>query len=137
MDISDQRKNSKMKIKIECSLAELLDKISILRIKRDVIKAPEKLRHIKNELEKLEGELKGLGLEMSLLEEKIDGFESINKKIWDYEEIISCSLELGEKDGRFLEASWGSHLNNKRRFKLKQEVNTLFLSDIIETKSYV
>lgn len=125
-----------MKVRVECALGEFFDKISILSIKREFIDDGEKLKFIDFELNHLLGILKKLDLEQSYVEKSLAELKKINKRIWDCEEVISRFLDSGQKDSKFLEASWESHVNNKLRFKIKQEINNTFSSAIIEVKSY-
>ena len=125
-----------MKVRVECALGEFFDKISILSIKRDLIDDGEKLKFIDSELNHLLGILKTLDLDQSSVEKSLEELKKVNKRIWDYEEVISRFLDSGLKDNKFLEASWGSHVNNKLRFKIKQQINITFSSAIIEVKSY-
>ena len=125
-----------MKIQVECAIGEFFDKITILSIKRELIADVEKLKLINFELNHLHGILKNLDLENSLVEKNLEELKTVNKKIWDCEDIISRSLDLGLKDNTFFEASWESHLNNKLRFRIKKRINNIFSSAISEVKSY-
>ena len=78
-----------MKIKIEISVGELLDKISILKIKKENIKNPDKLREIKNELKFLEFHGNIIRSQNTDQYDKfLEKLISINSKLWNIEDEI-------------------------------------------------
>ncbi len=124
------------KILIEVSIGELLDKISILEIKKDKIKSPDKLKFINDEYFVLKNQLK----ENVHLNKKINSLyyelKAINSKLWDIEDDKrNCekNSNFGEK---FIQLSRDVHFLNDDRAKIKLEINNLTGSKIKEIKEY-
>ncbi len=124
------------KIIIEVSIGELLDKISILEIKREKIKDPEKLKFIINEHSILKDQLNN-SLET---DEKIDklfqSLKDINTKLWNIEDDkrqCERDKDFGEK---FIKLSRDVHFLNDDRANIKLEINNLTGSTIKEIKEY-
>ena len=126
---------------VPVSTGELVDKITILRIKQRKIKRPEALKNISTELDSLQEILTNSTKDFS---EKLRtknaelrrSLEYINQKLWDVED----SLRAHEADKSFGEdfidlARSVYHLNDKRAL-LKREINILCRSKLIEEKSY-
>ena len=124
------------KILVEVSVGELLDKISILEIKKDKVKDEEKLKFIINEYEILKEQLD----KNIKAEEKINklyqSLKEINAKLWVIEDDKrQCEKEsdFGEK---FIKLSRDVHFLNDDRAKIKLEINNLTGSKIKEIKEY-
>ena len=124
------------KIVVEVSVGELLDKISILEIKKEKIKDPEKLRFINNE----HGVLKDQFLKNVKSDEKVDSLfkflKEINNKLW----VIEDDKRLCEKNSdfgdEFIKLSRDVHFLNDERAKIKLEINNHTGSKIKEIKEY-
>ncbi len=124
------------KIVVEVSVGELLDKISILEIKKEKIKDPEKLRFINNEHDVLKDQF----LKNVKADEKLDRLfkflKEINNKLW----IIEDDKRLCEKNSdfgdEFIKLSRDVHFLNDERAKLKLEINNHTGSKIKEIKEY-
>ena len=124
------------KIVVEVSVGELLDKISILEIKKEKIKDPEKLRFINNEHEVLKDQF----LKNVKSDEKLDSLfkflKEINNKLW----VIEDDKRLCEKNSdfgdEFIKLSRDVHFLNDERAKIKLEINNLTGSKIKEIKEY-
>ncbi|MDC3145389.1 DUF6165 family protein [Candidatus Pelagibacter sp.] len=124
------------KIVVEVSVGELLDKISILEIKKEKIKDPEKLRFINNEHEVLKDQF----LKNVKSDEKLDRLfkflKEINNKLW----IIEDDKRLCEKNSdfgdEFIKLSRDVHFLNDERAKIKLEINDHTGSKIKEIKEY-
>ena len=124
------------KIVVEVSVGELLDKISILEIKKEKIKDPEKLRFINNEHEVLKDQL----LKNVKSDEKVDNLfkflKEINNKLW----VIEDDKRLCEKNSdfgdEFIKLSRDVHFLNDERAKIKLEINNHTGSKIKEIKEY-
>lgn len=117
------------------SLGELVDKISILKIKSKNIKDLEKLTLIKKELNLLESILKN-----SVPDAKIDKFLfkliEINSKLWKIEDEIRDCERIKKFDKKFIELARSVYITNDKRSEVKLEINNHFGSDLIEVKSY-
>ena len=124
------------KILIEISVGELLDKISILEIKQDKIKDPEKLKFIKEEHSILDDQLKKNIKSDEKLNNLFSSLKEINTKLWLIEdEIWQCEKEQNFTD-QFIKLSRDVHFLNDNRAKIKLEINNYTGSRIKEIKEY-
>ena len=124
------------KIIVEVSVGELLDKISILEIKQDKIKDPEKLNFINNEHSILKNQLEKNVKSDEKLEKLFQDLKDINAKLWVIEdEKRDCekNKDFGEK---FIKLSRDVHFLNDDRAKIKLEMNNHTGSAIKEIKEY-
>ena len=124
------------KILVEVSVGELLDKISILRIKKEKIKDTEKLKFINDEYEVLKDQLDKNVQSDEKLENLFQSLKEINSKLWvieDDKRICEKSSDFGEK---FIKLSRDIHFLNDDRAKVKLEINNHTGSKIKEIKEY-
>ena len=124
------------KILVEVSVGELLDKISILEIKKDKIKDQEKLKFIINEHEILKEQLDKNIKTDEKINKLYQSLKEINTKLWVIEDDKrQCEKEsdFGEK---FIKLSRDVHFLNDDRAKIKLEINNLTGSKIKEIKEY-
>ena len=124
------------KIIAEISTGELLDKISILEIKQEKIKDPEKLKFINNEHSILKGQLEKNVQSDDNLNKLYKSLKEINAKLWVIEDDKrQCEKEkdFGEK---FIKLSRDVHFLNDDRAKIKLEINNHTGSVIKEIKEY-
>ena len=120
-------------INVPISVGELIDKITILEIKKDKLKNI-KLKNILKELSFLRAVL---GNNNILIPDEIYfQLKSINLKLWDIEDRIRIKEKNKEFDNEFIELARSVYLNNDRRSETKKELNIIFNSEIIEEKSY-
>ena len=123
-------------IKIDISVGELLDKISILEIKQDKIKDPEKLNFINNEHSILKNQLEKNVKSDEKLEKLFQDLKDINAKLWvieDDKRDCEKNKDFGEK---FIKLSRDVHFLNDKRAKIKLEINNYTGSKIKEIKEY-
>lgn len=124
------------KIIVEVSVGELLDKISILEIKQDKIKDPEKLSFINNEHSILKNQLEKNVKSDEKLEKLFQELKDINAKLWvieDDKRDCEKNKDFGEK---FIKLSRDVHFLNDDRAKIKLEMNNHTGSAIKEIKEY-
>ena len=124
------------KILIEVSVGELYDKISILEIKKDKIKDPEKLKYINEEYKILDEQLKKNVISNDKMINLFKSLKQINSKLWiieDEKRLCEKNADFGEK---FVNLSRNVHLLNDERAKIKLEINILTGSKIKEVKEY-
>ena len=124
------------KIIVEVSVGELLDKISILEIKQDKIKDPEKLSFVNNEHSILKNQLKKNVKSDEKLEKLFQDLKDINAKLWvieDDKRDCEKNKDFGEK---FIKLSRDVHFLNDDRAKIKLEINNHTGSAIKEIKEY-
>ena len=124
------------KIIIEVSVGELLDRISILEIKKEKIKDIEKLKFIKDEHKILEDQLKKNIEYEDIVKRLFQSLKDINSKLWTIEDDKrKCEKEkdFGET---FIKLSRDVHFLNDDRAKIKLEINNITGSKIKEIKEY-
>ena len=124
------------KIIVEVSIGELLDKISILEIKLEKIKNPEKLKFISDEHSVLKEQLEKNVKSDDKLENLFQLLKEINAKLW----VIEDDKRLCEKEKdfteKFIKLSRDVHFLNDDRAKIKLEINNYTGSKIREIKEY-
>ena len=124
------------KIIVEVSIGELLDKISILEIKQEKIKDPEKLKYINNEHSILNDQFKKNVKSDDKLNNLFKSLKEINSKLWlieDEKRLCEKEKDFGEK---FIRLSRDVHFLNDDRAKIKLEINNHTGSSIKEIKEY-
>ena len=124
------------KILVEVSIGELLDKISILEIKQDKIKDPQKLKFINHEHSILKNELENNIKSDEKLKELFKSLKEINSKLWlieDDKRQCEKDKDFGEK---FIKLSRDVHFLNDDRAKIKLDINNHTGSTIKEIKEY-
>ena len=123
-------------ILVEVSIGELLDKISILEIKKEKIKESEKLQFINDEYEVLKDQLDKNVKSDEKIDKLFQSLKEINAKLW----IIEDDKRLCEKNSdfseKFIKLSRDVHFLNDNRAKIKLEINQHTGSKIKEIKKY-
>ena len=125
------------KILVEVSVGELLDKISILEIKKERIKDNDKLKFINEEYKILKSEFDKNVKSDVTLDKLFDVLKEINSRLWvieDDKRLCEKNSDFGEK---FVKLSRDVHLLNDNRAKLKLEINNYTGSKIKEIKEYI
>ena len=124
-------------MKVEISIGELLDKISILEIKLLNIKDEEKTKNVYKELAVLNPYFQDLldeyGLKIKNLYIKLS---NINKSLWDIEDAIRDKERAEEFDEEFVELARSVYITNDKRAAVKKEINLITKSELVEEKSY-
>ena len=124
------------KILVEVSVGELFDKISILEIKKEKIKDPKKLKHINDEYNVLDEQLKKNVKSDEKITKLFHTLKEINSKLWvieDEKRLCEKNSDFGEK---FVQLSRNVHLLNDKRANIKLEINNITGSKIKEIKEY-
>jgi len=124
------------KILVEVSVGELLDKISILEIKKDKIKDPEKLKFINNEYNVLKAQLNQSIKNDDKLDALFKSLKEINSKLWDIEDDKRLCEKNSDFTEKFIKLSRDVHFLNDDRAKIKLEMNEHTGSKIKEIKEY-
>ena len=124
------------KILVEVSVGELLDKISILEIKKDKIKDPEKLEYIKDELSILRDEFKNNIKSDSKIDKLYQSLKIINARLWTIEDDKRKCEKEKDFTENFIKLSRDVHILNDDRAKIKLEINNHTGSKIKEIKEY-
>ena len=124
------------KILVEVSVGELLDKISILEIKKEKISNPDSLKFINNEYDILKDQFNKNVKADDKLNELFKSLKEINGKLWiieDNKRMCEKNSDFGEK---FIKLSRDIHFLNDGRSKIKLEINNHTGSKIKEIKEY-
>ena len=122
-------------LQVPVSPGELLDKITILRIKSERMTAPEKLANVRLELALLENIWSQLG-GVAAVAAEVDALQAVNAELWDIEDRIRAKEAAGSFDQEFIELARAVYHRNDERAALKKRVNVALGSRIVEEKSY-
>jgi len=121
-------------VKIEVSVGEIIDKITILQIKEKHIKDNSRLKHIKLELQVLLGAIERENIEVP--KEMVDSLREINQELWDTEDVIRFLEKQKRFDDEFIKHARLDAKLNDQRFLIKNKINNHCNSFIKEQKSY-
>ena len=124
------------KILVEVSVGELLDKISILEIKKEKISNAESLEFINREYSVLKEQLNKNVKSDEKLNKLFESLKKINAKLWgieDQKRLYEKNSDFGEN---FIKVSRDIHFLNDKRSKIKLEINLITKSKIKEIKEY-
>ena len=124
------------KILVEVSVGELLDKISILEIKQEKIKDPEKLKFINDEHSILKDQLDNNVKSDEKLNTLFQSLKDINAKLWVIEDDKRFCEKNSDFTENFIKLSRDVHFLNDKRAKIKLEMNNHTGSKIKEIKEY-
>lgn len=122
-------------MKIEVSIGEVVDKMTILSIKENRIRDEVK----KNNVSKENNYLKMSLIEMGYIDrfsKEIDELTRINETLWDIEDKIREKEEKKEFDSEFIELARAVYMTNDKRFEVKKKINEMSNSSFKEEKSY-
>ena len=121
-----------MKCKISCSFGEVIDKISILEIKKIKATNKESLKNINNELNVIKKEIPS----SKIKDELFINLYNVNKILWELEDFIRKKSSMGEYDKQFIECAKNIHIMNDKRYEIKKKINNKYKSNIKEEKIY-
>ncbi len=124
-----------MQIEIPISIGELIDKITILEIKYENISDSEKNKLINVELNLLNSIYKKIGPNKELEQLKLE-LKTINSKLWEIEDEIRILENKKIFENEFVSLARSVYITNDKRFDIKNKINKIFSSDIMEVKSY-
>ena len=125
-----------MIINTPISLGELIDKISILQIKKKNIKNYKKQKLINKELILLKERLKRVLDVDNDLKKYLKRLIAINEKLWKIEDQLRECERKNKFDHKFIQLARSVYITNDERSKIKLDINNKFGSSIIEIKSY-
>ena len=129
--------NTKLnQILAEISAGELLDKITILEIKKEKIKDGQKLKDISKELSSLTKTSDEKIPDKSEINNLIINLKQINLKLWDIEENKRLAEKNQKFDEKFIKLSRDVYKTNDERAKIKLKINEILGSNIKEVKSH-
>ena len=120
-------------MKIEVSIGEIIDKLSILQIKTSFIKDDEKLNNVKKEYDYLYNIVFN---EMKIKQSDFSNMVDINQVLWKIEDDIRDKERDKVFDTEFIELARSVYTTNDKRAEIKKEINLKYGSLFVEKKSY-
>ncbi len=123
----------KNNMKIEVSIGEIVDKLSILQIKTEFIKNEEKLNNVKKEYDYLYDIVFN---EMKIKQSDFFDMVSINQELWKIEDDIRDKERAKEFDNEFIRLARAVYVTNDKRAEVKKVINIKYGSLFVEEKSY-
>jgi hypothetical protein len=133
--LAERRTNPRM-VSTPGSLGELIDKITILRIKAERIGEPDKLANVHRELNLLERSAREHDLSGPSIDLLTDQLAAVNRRLWTIEDALRACEREGEFGPRFVTLARSVYRENDTRAAIKRAINTLASSALIEEKSY-
>ena len=122
-------------MKIEISIGELVDKVTILKIKLERIKDKNKLKNVQKEYDVLTKSLSETIINESTKE--YSELKKINETLWEIEDEIRIKEQRQEFDEQFIKLARSVYFENDVRADIKKRINILTGSDLHEEKEYV
>ena len=122
-------------VTIPVSVGELIDKLSILQVKKLKITNPEGLKYVSEEFELLYNESE-VYLQLSGVKSLYNSLIEVNSYLWDVEDKLRVFESEKKFDEEFIELSRKVYYTNDERFRLKNEINLITFSKIREVKDY-
>jgi hypothetical protein len=119
-----------------CSLGELIDKITILRIKAERIGGPEKLANVHRELSLLERSAREAGVSGTSIDLLTNQLAAVNGRLWTIEDALRACEREGDFGPRFVRLARSVYCENDTRAAIKRAINSLAGSSLVEEKSY-
>lgn len=119
----------------EISVGELVDKITILLIKKERISNPAKLKNIEKELQTLLETFSKLPSSSELTDLMLK-LQVVNTKLWDIEDEIRFKELESKFDAEFISLARSVYITNDERCRIKRAINELLGSRLMEEKSY-
>ena len=123
-------------IKVPVSPGELLDKITILRIKSARITDPKKLANVRRELEALEETWRSSPYAAVDIEGELSALLQVNERLWTIEDDIRDKERAKTFDADFIRLARAVYIENDERAAIKRRVNLKLGSTLVEEKSY-
>lgn len=122
-------------LKIPVSIGELIDKLSILQVKKIKIQNPQSLKFVSEEFDLLK-DLSQSFLENENIETLYNQLIEVNSNLWDVEDKLRVYESEKRFDEEFVELARKVYYTNDERFRLKNEINLITSSQIREVKDY-
>ncbi len=123
-------------IKVPVSPGELLDKITILRIKSVRMKDEQKLRNVRIELEALDSTWQASAYARTDVSVELAELQKVNERLWVIEDDIRDRERAQAFDAEFIRLARAVYFENDERAAIKRRINTKLGSSIVEEKSY-
>jgi hypothetical protein len=123
-------------IKVPISPGELLDKITILRIKSQRMSDPQKVRNVRAELDALQETWSSSAFARIDIAADIEALQTVNERLWAIEDDIRDKERAQAFDAEFIRLARAVYVENDERAAIKKRINVTLGSSIIEEKSY-
>ena len=123
-------------IHVPVSPAELLDKITILRIKSQRMTDPGKLANVRRELDALEEVWRGAAYAAVDVRADVDALLAVNERLWGIEDDIRDKERAQSFDAEFIGLARSVYVQNDERAAIKRRLNLKLGSGLVEEKSY-
>jgi hypothetical protein len=123
-------------IKVPVSPGELLDKITILRIKSQRMSDPQKLSNVRVELEALQATWSSSVFAGFDIEADVSALMTVNERLWVIEDDIRDKERAQSFDAEFIRLARAVYVENDERAAIKRRINARLGSTIVEEKSY-
>jgi Family of unknown function (DUF6165) len=123
-------------IKVPISPGELLDKITILRIKSQRMSDPAKVSNVRLELRMLEQTWSDSTYAKTNIEADISALMKVNERLWVIEDDIRDRERAQAFDAEFIRLARAVYVENDERAAIKRRINTTLGSALVEEKSY-
>ncbi len=123
-------------ILVPLSPGELLDKITILRIKVARIMDPAKVANVRLELDLLEKTWRDCGCAAFDVVREERALQAVNERLWDVEDLIRDKEAKQTFDREFIELARAVYVSNDERAAIKKRINLQLGSRLVEEKSY-
>jgi hypothetical protein len=122
-------------VTIQVSVGELIDKLSILQVKKLKITNPERLKYVSEEFELLYNQSE-IYFNVNEIKSLYESLTEVNSALWDVEDKLRVFESEKKFDNEFIELSRKVYYTNDERFRLKNEINLITSSKIREVKDY-
>ena len=125
-----------MSIKIDVSVGEIMDKLTILEIKAEKITDEAKLANIRKERNSLLPVIDQPAYQTDEVRHLVAALKQINLKLWDIEDDIRQKEATKTFDDGFIELARSVYFTNDKRAEIKKQINLMTGSELVEEKSY-
>ena len=123
-------------IKVPISPGELLDKITILRIKSQRMSDPQKVQNVRVELAALQETWSSSAYARTDIAADIEALQTVNERLWVIEDDIRDKERARAFDAEFIRLARAVYVENDERATIKRRINVTLGSSIVEEKSY-
>ena len=121
---------------VPVSWGELIDKLSILEIKAERLRAPEAVANVRREVALLSAILAEQRTHLQELAALKAALDAVNRRLWDIEDAVREKEAAGSFDAAFVDLARSVYRANDERSRIKRRINELLRSGIVEEKQY-
>ena len=125
-----------MSIKIDVSVGEIMDKLTILEIKSEKIQDSIKLANVRKERDSLLPAIDQPAYQTDEIKQLVAELKDINLKLWEIEDAIRLKEAEKAFDAEFIELARAVYFTNDKRADVKKQINLVAGSELVEEKSY-